>query len=142
MAKTIITHPDGTRTTVQQQSGCAGCFYVLLGIFVVFAPAAWVGSGQLPVAAAVVMYLIEAVLLLAWLATRTQRPKPAVTATTQAPPPAPTAHGSPITVPPLPSSPSSPFAHPVAIPPPPPPMWTPDGQWVSYDDGKTFKRAR
>lgn len=60
-------------TEVRSTSGCSGCLWVLLGIFVVVAPAAWAANGTVPVAAAVVMYLVELALAAVWLAQR--RPK-------------------------------------------------------------------
>lgn len=60
-------------TEVRTASGCGGCLWALLGIFVVFAPAAWAGDGTIPVAVAVVMYLVEAALLIAWLLQRRPR---------------------------------------------------------------------
>ena len=60
-------------TEVRSSSGCAGCFWVLLGLFVVAAPAVWAGNGTIPVAAAVVMYLIEAVVVIAALVQRGRR---------------------------------------------------------------------
>ena len=47
-------------TEVRSSSGCAGCLWVLLGTFVVAAPAAWAANGDIPVAAAVAMYVVEA----------------------------------------------------------------------------------
>jgi hypothetical protein len=47
-------------TEVRSTSGCSSCLWVLLGLFVVAAPAAWAGDGQIPVAVAVVMYIVEA----------------------------------------------------------------------------------
>jgi hypothetical protein len=52
-------------TEVRTSSGCSTCFWVLLGIFVVAGPAAWASEGQIPVAAAVVMYIVEAAVLVA-----------------------------------------------------------------------------
>lgn len=60
-------------TEVRSSSGCAGCFWVLLGLFVVAAPAVWAGNGTIPVAAAVVMYLIEALIVIAALVQRERR---------------------------------------------------------------------
>lgn len=61
-------------TEVRTTSGCSGCLWALLAIFVVAAPAAWAGNGTIPVAAAVVMYLVEAVLVAVWLLQRRSRP--------------------------------------------------------------------
>ena len=52
---------------VRSSSCCSGCLWVLLGTVVVVGPAAWAGDGQIPVAAAVVMYLVEAVVAVAAL---------------------------------------------------------------------------
>lgn len=60
-------------TEVRSSSGCGGCFWVLLGAFVVAAPAVWAGKGTIPVAAAVVMYLIEALVVIAALVQRGRR---------------------------------------------------------------------
>ena len=47
-------------TEVRSSSGCGGCLWLLLIAFVVVGPAAWAGNGQIPVAAAAVMYAVEA----------------------------------------------------------------------------------
>lgn len=120
MSRTIITHPDGTRTTVTKKSGCGGCFWALLGVFVVFAPGAWAANGTVPVAVAVLMYAVLAVVVIAGVAQRSGRRRQAVPV--------------PVTPPPPPSP-----SGPIAIPPPP--LITPDGKWISYDDGHTFQRA-
>jgi hypothetical protein len=60
-------------TEVRKTSGCTGCLWVLLGLFVVIGPAAWAGDGQIPLAAAVVMYLVEAVVAIAALIGYAQR---------------------------------------------------------------------
>lgn len=43
MSRTVITHPDGTQTSVVTRSGCGqGCssaFWLLLGLFVIAYPA-------------------------------------------------------------------------------------------------------
>ncbi len=43
MSRTIITHPDGTETSVVTRSGCAqgcsGTFWILVGLFVIAYPA-------------------------------------------------------------------------------------------------------
>jgi len=49
-------------TEVHSSSSCAGCLWVVLGVFIVVGPAAWAANGEIPVAAAVLMYLVEAVL--------------------------------------------------------------------------------
>lgn len=60
-------------TEVRSTSGCASCFWVLLVLFVVAAPAAWAGDGQIPLAVAVVMYIVEAVVAIAALVSYAQR---------------------------------------------------------------------
>ena len=65
MRRTIITHPDGSVTTVTKHSGCGGCFWALLAAFLLFAPAAWVSSGSIPLALGVGMYIVLAVVLIA-----------------------------------------------------------------------------
>lgn len=121
MSKTVIQHPDGSRTTVTKQSGCGGCCWALLGIFVLFAPGAWAANGSIPVIAAVAMYLVVAVLVVAWIAQRSGRRRQAAPVPAAPPPPPPS---GPVTFAPL-----------------PPPLITPDGKWISYDDGQTFRRA-
>jgi hypothetical protein len=54
-------------TEVRSSSGCGGCFWLLLGIFVVVGPAAWASDGQIPVAVAAVMYAVEALVGIAAL---------------------------------------------------------------------------
>jgi hypothetical protein len=67
MRTTRITHPDGGVTTVQSRSscGCGGVFTVLLGVFVIAAPAYYAGQGNWPLgwAGAVLAYVVEAVIL-------------------------------------------------------------------------------
>ena len=67
--KTWVTrdaHGNVTGTTeVRSSWGCGGCFWLLLGIFLVAGPATWAGNGQIPVAVAVVMYLVEALVVIA-----------------------------------------------------------------------------
>jgi hypothetical protein len=46
-------------TEVRSSSGCGGCLWVLLGAFLVVAPAAWAGDGQVPVVVAGFMYAVE-----------------------------------------------------------------------------------
>ena len=125
MSRTIITHPDGSITTITRRSGCGGCFWALLGVFVVFAPGAWAANGTIPVAVAVLMYVVLAVVVIAAVAQRSGRRQagPVPLAPVQAWPP-----------PPRPSG-------PVTFAPLPPPLITPDGKCVSYDDGQTFRRA-
>lgn len=54
-------------TEVHLSSGCGGCVWLTLGVFVVVGPAAWAGDGQIPVALAAVMYAVEALVALAVL---------------------------------------------------------------------------
>ena len=54
-------------TEVHSSSGCGGCLWFLLGAFLLTAPAAWAGDGQVPVVAAVFMYLVEALVAIAAL---------------------------------------------------------------------------
>lgn len=54
-------------TEVRSSSGCGGCFWLLLGIFVVLGPAAWASDGQIPIAVAAVMYAVEALVAIAAL---------------------------------------------------------------------------
>jgi hypothetical protein len=56
-----------TSTEVKSSSGCSSCLWVLLGLLVVAGPAAWAGDGEIPVAVAAVMYLVEAVIVVAAL---------------------------------------------------------------------------
>ena len=51
----------------RSSSGCGGCFWLLLGIFVIVGPAAWASDGQIPVAVAAVMYAVEALVAIAAL---------------------------------------------------------------------------
>lgn len=60
-------------TDVRRTSGCGGCLWVLLGAFVLVGPATWAGDGQIPVAVAVVMYAIEALVAVAALIGYVQR---------------------------------------------------------------------
>lgn len=60
-------------TEVRSSLGCTGCLWVLLGIFVVVGPAAWAGNGDIPVAAAVAMYAVEALFAAAVLIQYVQR---------------------------------------------------------------------
>ncbi|HVC04731.1 MAG TPA: hypothetical protein VND88_08640 [Candidatus Acidoferrales bacterium] len=46
-------------TEVHSSSGCGGCLWLLLGAFVVAAPAVWANDGQIPVAVAGFMYAVE-----------------------------------------------------------------------------------
>jgi Flp pilus assembly protein TadB len=73
MTRTTITGPDGKVTTVVTRSGCgsglSGCFWIVLGLFVVAAPAVYFG-----LVGAILAYCLEAVLLAAgihqWVARR------------------------------------------------------------------------
>ena len=77
MSRTVITHPDGSVTTVTKHSGCSGCFWALLVAFLLFAPGAWVSSGSIPLAVGVGMYIVLAVVLIAGaLRSRPERPYP------------------------------------------------------------------
>ena len=58
------------------RSGCGGCFWTLLVLFLLFAPAVWVSSGSLPVGVAVLMYAALAVVVLAKLAQAKRRQPP------------------------------------------------------------------
>lgn len=60
-------------TEVRSTSGCGGCFYVLLGVLAVVGPAAWAGNGEIPVAAAVVMYVVEVLVIVAAVAHQLRR---------------------------------------------------------------------
>ena len=79
MTKTTITGPDGSVTVTRQSggcgSGCAGCFWFLLAVFVVAAPAE-----EFPLWGAVLAYALEAVLLAAaihqWLVRHRQAAPP------------------------------------------------------------------
>jgi len=74
MTRTVITHPDGSVTTVQSRSGCAqGCawvFWVLLAVFVVAFPAE-----NFPLWGAIIAYVVEGAIALAGLAAWVQRHK-------------------------------------------------------------------
>ncbi|PZR84124.1 MAG: hypothetical protein DLM65_00560 [Candidatus Aeolococcus gillhamiae] len=66
----VVYDGDGrvvSRTVTQKKGawGGLGCIGLMALIFVLVGPAAWAGNGQIPLAAAVVMYLIEATLLVA-----------------------------------------------------------------------------
>jgi hypothetical protein len=54
-------------TEVRSSSGCGGCLWVLLGAFLVAAPAAWSSDGQIPVAVAGLMYAVEGLVAIAAL---------------------------------------------------------------------------
>lgn len=62
-----------SRTDVKSSSGCSGCLWVLLGIFVVVGPAAWASNGDIPIAAAVGMYIVETIIAVAALIQYSQR---------------------------------------------------------------------
>ena len=74
MTRTVITHPDGSVTTVQSRSGCAqGCgwvFWLLLAVFVVAVPAE-----NFPLWGAILAYIVEGVIALAGVAAWMQRRK-------------------------------------------------------------------
>ena len=74
MSKTTVTHPDGSVTTAQSQSGCGqGCawaFWIVLGVFVVTFPAE-----TFPMWGAVLAYILEGVIALAAIASWAQRRK-------------------------------------------------------------------
>ena len=65
---TIITHPNGTTTTVVSSSGCGGCvsavFWTVVFLYVLGAPAAY-----FPVGLMVPAYIIEAAVAAAGVAT-------------------------------------------------------------------------
>lgn len=52
---------------IRSSSGCGGCLWVLLAVFVVIGPAAWAGDGQIPVAVAAGMYAVEVLVAVAGL---------------------------------------------------------------------------
>ncbi len=52
-------------TEVRRKSGCGGCLWVLLGMLLLAGPATWAGDGQIPLAVAVAMYVVEALLAIA-----------------------------------------------------------------------------
>jgi len=89
-------------TEVHSSSSCAGCLWVVLGVFIVVGPAAWAANGEIPVAAAVLMYLVEAVLAVTALMQYVRRRMRRVR--TGAPPPP----GSPPPREPTPNSSTSP----------------------------------
>lgn len=67
----VITHPDGTQTTVRSRTGC-GCgplLWLVLGAFVVIAPAYYAVDGRWPLgwAGALVCYIVEALIVVAAL---------------------------------------------------------------------------
>lgn len=80
MSRTTIEHSDGTRTVIRKTWGCGGCGWALLVAFLVFAPAAWVSSGSLPLPVGLLMYAVLAVVLIAgiaqWRAKQYQAPPP------------------------------------------------------------------
>jgi hypothetical protein len=77
MRKTVITHPDGSVTTIASRSGCGcgGMFTASLALFVVVAPAYYAGRGNWPLgwAGAVVAYIVLGVLALGALVAWAQR---------------------------------------------------------------------
>jgi hypothetical protein len=76
MSKTVITHPDGSVTTIRSTSGCGcgGTFIVLVALFVVFAPAYYAGQGQWPlgVVGAILAYIVLGVIALGAIVARAQ----------------------------------------------------------------------
>lgn len=78
MSRKIWITRDGqgnliSSTEIRSSSGCSGCLWALLGVFVVVAPAAWASNGDIPASAAVVMYVVEAVVAVAALIQNAQR---------------------------------------------------------------------
>jgi hypothetical protein len=69
---TVITHPDGTTTRVVTSSGCGGClsgaFWTVVVLYVLCAPAAY-----FPVGLMVPAYILEAIIVIAAVATWLQR---------------------------------------------------------------------
>jgi hypothetical protein len=74
MSRTLITHPDGSVTTVESRSGCGqGCawvFWILLVVFVVAFPAE-----NFPVWGAILAYIVEGLIALAGIGRWAQRRK-------------------------------------------------------------------
>jgi hypothetical protein len=80
--KTVITHPDGSVTTVVTRSGCgcgSGCggiITVFAALFVLFSPAYFAGQGNWPLGwlGAVVAYIVLGVMglgaIVAWVQRR------------------------------------------------------------------------
>lgn len=68
MSKTTITDANGGVTTIRKTSGCGGCGWTILILFLLFAPGAWATNGSIPIGVAVAMYLVLGVVLLAGLA--------------------------------------------------------------------------
>jgi hypothetical protein len=76
VSKTVITHPDGSVTTVVTRSGCgcgSGCggiFTLLAAPFVLFAPGYYAGQGQWPLGwlGAVIAYIALGVIALGVIA--------------------------------------------------------------------------
>lgn len=60
-------------TEVRRSSGCSSCFWVVLAVFLLVGPATWAANGQIPVIAAVGMYLVEALIGVAALRERGRR---------------------------------------------------------------------
>lgn len=60
-------------TDVRSSSGCPGCIWVLLDIVVVVGPAAWAANGDIPVTAAVGMYVVDGLIAVAALIQYAQR---------------------------------------------------------------------
>lgn len=79
MKTTVITHPDGSVTTIRSSAGC-GCravFTVLLALFVLLAPGYYAGQGDWPLGwlGAVIAYVVLGVIALGALAAWVQRRK-------------------------------------------------------------------
>jgi hypothetical protein len=54
-------------TEMRSSSGCSGCFWFLLGAFLVAAPAVWASDGQVPVLVAGCMYAVEVLVATAFV---------------------------------------------------------------------------
>jgi hypothetical protein len=65
MSRTVITAPDGSKTVITRTSGCGGCFWFALAVFVVLFPAA-----AFPRWAAIVVYIFAGLVVLAWGASK------------------------------------------------------------------------
>jgi hypothetical protein len=62
MSRIVVTAPDGSKTVITRTSGCGGCFWFALAVFVVFYPAA-----AFPLWGAILAYIAEATVLGVWL---------------------------------------------------------------------------
>jgi hypothetical protein len=60
-------------TEVRSSIGCAACVWTAIGIFVVVAPASWAASGRIPIGLAVIMYVVEAMVVVGAVAARARR---------------------------------------------------------------------